>query len=206
MRHMYVLAVLLCMSCSSAVFKSKWTNEKAPSSFVARFETTKGSFDVQVTRAWSPLAADRFYQLVRHNYFDSAIFYRVLANFVAQVGSSDTSKNSAWHKFKIADEEVVKGNAKGHVAFARAGKETRGIEIFINLKDNPRLDTITVEGVKGFPSLGEIIKGMEVVSALYAGYDKKSAEARELMFQNRSQFLTSFPNLDKVAKAFIVKE
>ena len=33
---------------------------KAPAEFDAKFVTTKGDFVIHVTRAWSPLGADRF--------------------------------------------------------------------------------------------------------------------------------------------------
>src|SRR4030081_2382651 len=36
----------------------------APDSFRVKFATTKGDFTVNVTRAWAPRGADRFYRLV----------------------------------------------------------------------------------------------------------------------------------------------
>ena len=38
--------------------------EQAPATFRAKFTTTKGDFVVEVTRAWAPLGAARFYNLV----------------------------------------------------------------------------------------------------------------------------------------------
>src|SRR5436305_1926281 len=37
----------------------------APNQFDAKFTTTKGDFVVRVHRDWSPLGADRFYNLVK---------------------------------------------------------------------------------------------------------------------------------------------
>ncbi|HWH70189.1 MAG TPA: hypothetical protein VNT26_12445, partial [Candidatus Sulfotelmatobacter sp.] len=39
--------------------------EKAPETFKAQFDTTKGKFTVEVTRSLAPNGADRFYNLVR---------------------------------------------------------------------------------------------------------------------------------------------
>src|SRR6266516_2871637 len=41
----------------------------APPVFRVKFTTTKGDFVVEVTRAWAPLGADRFYNLVRNRFF-----------------------------------------------------------------------------------------------------------------------------------------
>ena len=38
-------------------------------SFQVKFTTTKGDFVVEVTRAWAPIGADRFYNLVKHGFF-----------------------------------------------------------------------------------------------------------------------------------------
>ena len=53
----------------------------APDVFRARLETSKGDFVVEVTRAWSPVGADRFYNLVSHGYLDGVRFFRVIAGF-----------------------------------------------------------------------------------------------------------------------------
>ena len=191
--------------CSKPLFKTSWTTEKAPDVFNARFETSKGNFDVQVTRELSPYAADRFYQLVKHSYFDNALFYRVVPNFVAQFGSSDTVKISHWSKSRIPDEPVIGGNKRGTISFARSTKETRSGEMYINLRDNFRLDTIYYGGVRGFPIIGHVSAGMEVVDSLYSGYSGSTMEKLDEMYSNRTGFLEKFPKLDTIKKAFLVK-
>jgi cyclophilin family peptidyl-prolyl cis-trans isomerase len=200
-----LLSIILLFGCTKSLFQSKWTTEKSPAGFVARFETTKGSFDVEVSRNWSSAAVDRFYQLVKYGFFDKALFYRVVPNFVVQFGSSDSSIVSQWGKFKVADEKVLYSNKKGTISFARAGKETRGTELFINLKDNPKLDTMVYEGIEGFPAFGDVINGMEVVEALYSGYGDNTMTQLDSMYKSRTNFLNSFPKLDSIIKAYIVK-
>lgn len=199
------LFALLCVSCTRSVFKEKWTREQSPSTFVARFETSKGNFDVAVNREWSPLAADRFYQLVKHHYYDSGIFYRVVPNFVAQFGNSDSVRANQWRRCKLADEQVLHSNKKGAISFARGGKETRSTELYINLVDNLRLDTIAPADVKGYPSFGDVIHGMDVVSSLYSGYSEKTRGSLNMMYANRKEFLKTFPQLDIIRRAYLLK-
>src|ERR1039458_5082964 len=52
--------------------------EKAPETFKAQFDTTKGKFTIEVTRSLSPNGADRFYNLVRSGYFKDIEIGRVV--------------------------------------------------------------------------------------------------------------------------------
>lgn len=201
----FILLILSLYGCSRSVFKSKWTNQKSPASFVARFETSKGSFDVEVKREWSPMAADRFYQLVKHRFYNDGIFYRVDKKFVAQFGTSDTIKSSKWDRYKIPDEPVMYGNKKGSISFARGDKETRGRDIYINLTNNQFLDTLNYSDVKGFPAFGNVTRGMEVVESLYSGYNDSTMTQLEILYKNRPAFLKIFPKLDAISHVSVLK-
>ena len=194
--------MVLFSACSKPAFKSKWIKEQAPANFTARFETTKVVFDVEITREWAPLAADRFYQTVKHRYYNNTVFYRVVPNFVAQWGNNDTLALKLWEPYKIADEPVVQSNLKGFMSYARSGKETRGSTLFINLKDNQRLDTVIANGVKGYPPFGKIIRGMDVVDSLYSGYAGSTMSKIDTLKKYPALFFKQFPKLDK--KVFLV--
>ena len=200
-----LLLSLVFLSCSKDVFNVKWTKEKAPATFVARFETNKGNFDIEITRDNSPKAVDRFYQLVQHRFYDNTLFYRVVPNFVVQFGNGDTIQTHKWDKFKVPDEKVKMSNLKGALSYARAGQETRGNDLFINLKDNQRLDTVSYEKVRGFPAFGKVIKGMEVVESIYGGYGNETMEPYDALSPNRADFLKKFPKLDLLHKVYILK-
>src|SRR5436309_16095444 len=62
--------------------------EKAPETYQVKFVTTRGDFVLTVTRAWAPLGADRFYNLVRHHFYDNSSFFRTIPGFVTQFGIS----------------------------------------------------------------------------------------------------------------------
>ena len=57
---------------------SRWT-EAAPAGYRAVFETSKGSFVIEVQREWAPVGADRFYHLIRAGFLDdSRLVHRVI--------------------------------------------------------------------------------------------------------------------------------
>ena len=195
---------MIILGCQSKTFDPKWLQEKAPETFTVRFETTKGTFDIRVVRAWSPLAADRLYQLAHHHNFDYAIFYRVTEDFVAQFGSSNRLATQQWMATPVPDEPVLQSNLRGRVTFARAGKDNRGSDLFINLADNTKLDTMVANGVKGYPPVGEVIKGMEVVDQLYDVYGDDLMQETERMYSDRNGFMQAYPGLDYIKEAYIL--
>ncbi|MGB5553393.1 MAG: peptidylprolyl isomerase [Flavobacteriaceae bacterium] len=203
-KSILALFSIIILSCSPTIFKKKWTEEIAPESYTTRFETNKGNFDLKVTRSLSPKAADRFYQLVKHSYFDDVLFYRVNPGFVVQFGSSDSIKRQAWDNVKVPDEKTVQSNTRGTLSFARGGKDTRSTDLFINLGENSRLDTLYYQDVTGFPSFGEVTQGMSVVESLYSGYSDAVMQDFELMIRDRDSFLIKYPKLDKVEKAYLL--
>jgi peptidyl-prolyl cis-trans isomerase A (cyclophilin A) len=139
--------------------------EKAPESFKARFETSKGSFTVEVTRSLAPNGADRFFNLVRAGYFTDVEFFRVISGFMCQFGIHGNPKvSAAWRESRIPDDPVKGSNTRGTITFATAGPNTRTTQLFINLVDNARLDGM------GFSPFGKVIEGMDVVDQLYSGY------------------------------------
>ncbi len=178
--------------------------EQAPATYKAKFDTSKGSFVIQVTRAWAPAGADRFYNLVKNGYFDDGRFFRVISGFMVQFGlNADPALNAKWRVARIPDDRVSQSNTRGMVTFATSGPNARTTQVFINFDDNSRLDGM------GFAPFGKIVSGMDVVDKLYSGYGEGAPNGRG-PDQNRIQtegnaYLTqSFPKLDHVTKAIIV--
>ncbi len=201
---LFTLITLSACTTNKTGFNKKWTTKQAPENFVARFETTKGNIDIEIERKLSPKAVDRFYQLVKYNFFEDGTFYRVVPNFVAQFGNTDTIVSNQWKKTIIEDEPVIAGNNKGALSFARAGKNTRDLDLFINLKDNHRLDTINSNGVVGFPSFGIVVGGMNIVESLYNGYSGETMKDEEI-FNSTKLMRERYPKLDRILNAKILK-
>jgi peptidyl-prolyl cis-trans isomerase A (cyclophilin A) len=197
--------LIVSTACSTNRFHASWTREHSPDSYSARLLTSKGEVDIAVTRAWSPAAADRFYQLVKHHALDGMLFYRVVPNFVAQFGEIDSTVEQRWKKSVMPDEPVLQGNTRGRISFARGGKDSRSIHLFINLKDNNRLDTVFYNDTRGFPAFGEVSQGMAVVDALYQGYSNATMDLVDTLGANRRKFMARFPLLDSIQKASLLK-
>jgi peptidyl-prolyl cis-trans isomerase A (cyclophilin A) len=175
--------------------------EKAPDTFRAKFETTKGEFVVEVTRAWSPNGADRFYNLVKSGFFDNVKFFRVVPNFVVQFGiHGDPDLAMKWLQSNIDDDKVVESNKRGFLTFAKSGApNSRSTQLFINLQDNARLDEM------GFSPFGKVVKGMEVVDKLYNGYGEQITRLQgEIASQGNAYLEKEWPKLDGIKKATIV--
>ena len=177
---------------------------QAPALFDAKFVTTKGDFVVEVTRAWSPRGADRFYNLVKYHFYDGASFFRVIQGFVAQFGiSARPDVSRAWENAKISDDPVTQRNTRGMLTFATAGPNTRTTQIFINLGENTNLDGM------GFSPFGKVSSGTEVIDKLYSDYgdappDGHGPDQNRIQREGRPYLLKSFPSLDEIKTIVIV--
>jgi peptidyl-prolyl cis-trans isomerase A (cyclophilin A) len=214
-----VAAATLGVSCATWPFGGKpeslSQNVAVPDSFVVAFETTRGRFDVMARKNWAPTGVDRLYTLIRSRHYDNARFFRVVKDFVAQFGLSGYPKiDDAWKIRRIADEPVRHTNARGTIAYARGGPGTRTVQLFINLRANPRLDTLSGFG---FPPIAEVIDGMAVVDSLYSGYGDGAARSGpqpghagpsqdSISMQGNAYLLRGWPKLDYIKSARVVKE
>jgi peptidyl-prolyl cis-trans isomerase A (cyclophilin A) len=174
---------------------------KAPDSYDVKFSTTKGDFVVRVTRAWAPLGADRFYNLVKNDFFTDVSFFRVVPGFVVQFGLSPHPEVSlAWYRAVIKDDPVKQQNKRGRITFATSGANSRTTQVFINLSDS----NVQLDGM-GFSPFGEVVEGINVVERLYSGYGESTTNRQGEIMQNGGAFLEkNFPRLDKIKTATIV--
>jgi len=206
-RIFFLLAVIILASCSQKVFKEKWTKKKAPETFKARFETTQGNFDIVAKREWSPLGVDRLYQLIKNEFYKDVAIFRVVPKFVAQFGiHNDSVINRSWRGVRIDDEPVIQKNDSMAISFARGGKRSRSTQIFINLKNNNRLDSVEFNGVKGFPVVAKITSGMENVLKFYDKYGDKLGRRQDSINLYGNKFIRkNYPEIDFIKKAYIIK-
>lgn len=178
--------------------------EKAPDEYKVQFSTTRGDFVVTVTRAWAPLGADRFYNLVKHHFFDNASFFRVLPGFVAQFGiSAYPAVNKVWEPAVIKDDPVTQANLRGYLTFATGGPNTRTTQAFINLVDNKRLDSM------GFAPFGQVTDGIKVVDMFYDQYGEGAPsgggpDQDQIQKQGKPYLDKGWPKLDFIKTTTIV--
>lgn len=202
---------MLC-GCSQAPEQSrreapakKGAAERAPEAYRVKFETSKGEFVVEVTRAWSPHGADHFYDLVRTGYYDGNRFFRVVRNFIVQFGiSGDPSANRLWAQANIPDDPVKQNNKKGTITYAQLGPRSRATQVFINLKDNGK-----VLDKAGFAPFGKVISGMDVVENFYNSYGEvpprgDGPDPNQIEIRGNAYLESRFPRLDYVSKAYTI--
>ncbi|MGZ3434992.1 MAG: peptidylprolyl isomerase [Gemmatimonadaceae bacterium] len=177
----------------------------SPGSFRVKFATTKGDFTVEVTRAWAPKGADRFYRLVSEGYFKDVRFFRVLPGFMAQFGmSGNPAINAKLDGLRIPDDPVTQSNKRGMLTFATSGPNTRSHQFFINYGDNASLDP------QGFSPFGRVVEGMKAVDALYSGYGEGAPNgpgpSQDSIATKGNEYLQrAFPKLDYIKSATLVK-
>jgi peptidyl-prolyl cis-trans isomerase A (cyclophilin A) len=178
-----------------ALLRPALLKDKAPEQYKVKFVTTRGEFTLDVTRAWAPLGADRFYNLVKHHFYDNASVFRVVPKFVAQFGiSASPAVTTAWKETDIKDDPVTQSNKKGYITFATSGPNTRTTQVFINLVDNGRLDRM------GFAPFGVVEDpGMNVVEMFYDQYgDDAGPDQGKIESQGKPYVDKGWPKLDTI--------
>jgi peptidyl-prolyl cis-trans isomerase A (cyclophilin A) len=184
-----------------ALLRPALLKEKAPDTYQVKFSTTRGEFTVTVTRAWAPIGADRFYNLVKHHFYDNASFFRVVPGFVVQFGlSAHPPVSAAWQHADLQDDPVTHTNKLGYLTFATAGKNTRTTQVFISLKDNAGLDG------QGFAPFGVVdAPGMKVVEMFYDQYgDNAGPDQDQIAKQGKPYLDKGWPKLDSIKTATLV--
>jgi peptidyl-prolyl cis-trans isomerase A (cyclophilin A) len=186
------------MTSDPALLNPASLTAKAPETYQVKFTTTKGDFVVEVTRAWAPLGADRFYNLVKHGYFTDAAFFRNVPGFIVQFGlNADPAVNKVWQNANIKDDPGKQSNAPGTLTFATAGPNTRTTQLFINFGNNTFLDS------QGFSPFGKVTSGMDVVKKLYSGYGERPDQGA-ITNQGKAYLDKNFPEIDMIKSATIV--
>jgi len=159
---------------------------------------------VMLRRSWAPRGAERVSRVVASGYYDGARFFRALRGFVVQWGiPADTARRSEWSA-RIPDDTVRESNRRGTVTFAAGGANTRTAQLFVNLRDNARLDAM------GFAPVGEVVRGMDVVDALHTAYGEGAPAGQgptqgRISAEGEAYLAREFPLLDRIVRARVVR-
>lgn len=192
---------------SPALLDPSKATETAPDTYRVQLDTTKGKVVIEVHREWSPLGADRFYNLVKAGFFERVAFFRAIEGFMVQFGMSGTpAVQQAWNAYPISDDPAAgQSNRRGTITFAKKNTpNSRTTQVFINYKDNAMLDAM------GFTPFGEVVEGMDVIDNLYKGYGEgapKGTGPNQMIIEREGNAYLErdFPELDYVEKASIVE-
>ena len=122
------------------------------------FHTNYGDFRVQLYDSLAPITSSNFINLVSTEFYDGALFHRVIDNFMIQGG--DVSPSPAI----IADEfDSSLSNIQKTISMANSGPNTGTCQFFINLTNNTYLDFDKAPFTSKHPVFGITISGFNVV-------------------------------------------
>jgi cyclophilin family peptidyl-prolyl cis-trans isomerase/HEAT repeat protein len=128
---------------------------------LARVNTTKGAFTIELLAEEAPLNVDNFVQLAKRGYFKGISFHRVVPNFVIQGGDPRGDGNGGpGYQIRCEINEVP--YERGAVGMALSGKDTGGSQWFVTHSRQPHLDG-------GYTVFGKVVEGMEIVDSIVRG-------------------------------------
>ena len=180
-------------------------SRRAPEVSYIRLETTRGVLRLEMRRAWAPHGVDRFYNLMRHGYYDDTAVFRIRAGDWAQFGiSGDPAVAQAWRAQTLPDDPRVLSNTRGTVAYAFKDPDGRTTQVFINLRDNAE-----THDKEPFVPFARVIEGMEVADALYSAYGEqagggiRAGRQAPLFAEGNAYLKAKFPRLDYIVRAVV---
>ena len=148
----------------------------AAKTYRAVFDTSLGSFEIELLSAESPRTVNNFIFLARQGYYDGVVFHRIIRAFMIQSGDP-TGTGMGGPGYKFADELPPKHSYEaGIVAMANSGANTNGSQFFIctgyqseNLNNYPN-----------YTQFGRVIQGMDIVQKIASVPVGLDASGREM--------------------------
>jgi len=125
--------------------------------------TPLGNYTLQTREDAAPTTVARFLSYIENGIYDNTIIHRSVPDFVIQGGGFTflTDSFAAVPSVPTIPSEFSLPNLRGTVAIAQsAGPDSGTNQWFINVVDNPGLDT------QQFTVFAEVIAGMDVVDAI----------------------------------------
>ena len=137
---------------------------------LAVFETSMGTFKVELFEDKAPRTAQNYISLVNKGFYNGLIFHRVIDGFMIQ-GGDPKGNGTGGPGYVIPDEfhKDLKHTGAGILSMANAGPNSGGSQFFITLDATPWLD-----GKHAI--FGKVVEGLDVVKAI--GKVKTGAQDR----------------------------
>jgi cyclophilin family peptidyl-prolyl cis-trans isomerase len=132
---------------------------------IVKITTAKGSIEITVEGALSPIAAGNFVALASCGFYNGVVFHRLVPDFVIQ-GGDPKGDGTGGPGYEIQDEPVTAQYHRGTVAMARTrAPNSQGSQFFIVLSDGAARSLVVANTYAIF---GEVTAGMETVDAIAA--------------------------------------
>lgn len=130
------------------------------------FETTLGSFTVELNEEKAPITVANFLKYVEDGSYQGTIFHRVIPGFMAQGGGFNQNMQmvETYEPIKNEGNNGLKNN-RTTIAMARTNApDSATRQFFINLTDNNFLDYD--QRPPGYAVFGQVTQGFDVVQAM----------------------------------------
>ena len=182
--------------------------------------TTKGPLSFVIHHKWAPLGAQRVYDMVTSGYFSysgGVPLMRCVSNFLCQFGiHSDTSQRKKFNsnlkddpnwlregKDYRMNDKGVKRFAKGYMAYAGAGPNSRGKQLIVALAPNGPLGGGSPWEVPWGEVVGDY--SFDTLDAIYTGYGENGPKQGKLSTEGMTEAMKSeFPQLDYITSCTLV--
>lgn len=158
LKNYKVLFAVVIVFCFVSIFNI--ANAQDSETKIAKLETSLGTIKIKLFTKEAPLTSQNFIDLVDKGFYDGIIFHRVIDEFMIQGG--DPTGTGMGGSGKVIPDEFKTGLSHGKpgmVSMANAGPNTTSSQFFITLTPQGRLDG-------GYSVFGEVIEGMDVVTAI----------------------------------------
>jgi len=132
-----------------------------------RFDTSEGSFVVELDGRRAPLTVANFARLAEAKFYNGTVFHRVILGFVAQAGGyNEKLEEKSLESDPVANESGNGlSNLRGTIGMARTSKpHSATSQIYFNLADNRDLDPQPTRW--GYAVFGKVTEGMEVLDRI----------------------------------------
>ena len=131
------------------------------------FETSKGSFTMELYPGKAPKTVANFLAYVDAGFYDNTIFHRVISDFVIQGGGFEKGMKYKEPREPVKNESDNRlKNLAGTISMARrTHPDTATSQFYINLKHNASLD-FNSKLQPGYTVFGKISKGTDVIDKI----------------------------------------
>ena len=191
--------------------------------------STAGPLTILAHHQWAPLGAEHFMEMVTTGYFNSTKsgnypgavpFMRCVKDWLCQFGlNSDPRKKELLTKGSIKDDPNwlpegkehrrnklnVRRFAKGYLAYAGSGKDSRGNQLIVALKENGPLGG----GSPWEVPWGEVVgsDSFATLDRIYTGYGENGPPQGRLMREGASDAVQKeWPKLDYITTCAVLEE
>ncbi|KAJ5194396.1 Cyclophilin-type peptidyl-prolyl cis-trans isomerase [Penicillium cf. griseofulvum] len=145
------------------------------------FDTTMGSFSVELYNTHAPKTCKNFATLAERGYYNNVIFHRIIPDFMVQTGDPTGTGRGGSSIYGEKFEDEIRGELKhtgaGILSMANSGPNTNGSQFFVTLAPTPWLDG-------NHTIFGRVKSGMRVIQRMglvKTGVDDKPVDELKII-------------------------